>query len=110
MYPVPETMEHIDFACKILRITLKEFLEYRQDFIKAIENLVPSNIEIDPTALTVVGIGTGISGMELGYGIRHTEEQLVKAHAIVKEFVENGDFPVNLRVDKISFKFKRKAA
>ncbi|MEM4336463.1 MAG: hypothetical protein QXG86_00465 [Candidatus Woesearchaeota archaeon] len=98
IYPVPINIEHIDFASKILGFPLGENLE---DASK----IVPSNIFISATGINdiidkVIKVETGISGMEIGYGLRHTYEQLQKAHNLVKNFVLSGEVPVSLSLEE----------
>jgi hypothetical protein len=50
--------------------------------------LVSSIIEIKDDE--VYGVVTGFSGAESGYGVRHTEEQFKRAHALVLVFVKEG--------------------
>ncbi|OYT32565.1 hypothetical protein DRJ22_00055 [Candidatus Woesearchaeota archaeon] len=109
IYPVPRELEHIDLACLLLHTNRKEFQEQRTIYLDKIEKLIPTIIEFSQDCTTVTGIITGVSGMELGYRIRHTENDLNNAHALAKQFIKNGDFEIDLTKDEIIMKFKKAA-
>ena len=57
-------------------------------------HLMPSTIEIDNEE-NITGVITGISGAEMGYGVRHTEEQLETGHAMILKFIIDGELPIS---------------
>jgi len=90
IYPVPVKIEHIDFASRIIGYKITENLE---DASK----IVPSNIimrvsGMNDISYVVEQIITGVSGMEIGYRLRHSHQQLEKAHELVRKFVDDGEF------------------
>jgi len=101
IYPLPRDLEHIEFV-------KAHFSEL------AVNNgtIVPSHIQLEMTSSgleEVIGIITGVSGMEIGYGIRHDRIDLEKAHAAVLEFVNNGEFSISShKQDKIEYKYAAK--
>jgi hypothetical protein len=93
--PVPRDVEHIVFVARYLKVTKEQFKD--QPALAA--RIVPTNIQIENG--TVVGVVTGICGMELGLGVRHTPDDLQKAHNLVMQFIAAGEFPANLRLNKV---------
>ncbi|MEM4336461.1 MAG: hypothetical protein QXG86_00455 [Candidatus Woesearchaeota archaeon] len=91
IYPVPLDMEHIDFVSKLLGISKSEIA-----FDERVKKFIPSIIEIEDTGIEVKvsGILTGVSGLEIGCGVRHSKEDLEKAHLKVIDFVNRGELPV----------------
>jgi len=90
IYPVPVKIEHIDFASRIIGYKITENLE---DASK----IVPSNIIMGVSGMNDISyvveqIITGVSGMEIGYRLRHSHQQLEKAHELVRKFVDDGEF------------------
>jgi len=90
IYPVPVKIEHIDFASRIIGYKITENLE---DASK----IVPSNIIMGVSGMNDISyvveqIITGVSGMEIGYRLRHSHQQLEKAHKLVRKFVDDGEF------------------
>ncbi len=97
IYPVPIEIEHIDFVSRLLGFNIRNVPE------KA-SKIVPSNIFIKLRGINdvidnVTGMDTGISGMEIGHGLRHHAEQLEKADSLVEEFVRKGELPVDPRFE-----------
>ena len=109
IYPVPTAIEHVDFAAKILGYAIQENPEEAS-------NLVPSNIRLKVSGFNhlndfVEEIVTGTSGMEVGFGLRHSPEQLKKAHEIAKSFVEKGGLPhANNYKERIIMKYAQNAS
>jgi len=94
IYPVPRKVEHLDFA-------KDKFLEH--------ERIIPSHIDLEPNGCgleKVVGIITGISGLEISGGVRHKKEDLEKAHAISWDFVKNGEIKIgDVKEDEVVYKY-----
>ncbi len=91
IYPVPRTIEHIDFVRQI-------FFGSEEVCGERLSRYIPSHVDIEPTdnnSGDAIGIITGVSGLEISYGARHLVKDLYSAHGMVKEFVERGD--VHLR-------------
>lgn len=78
-YAVPIGVEHIDFL--------------RAGFGKEDSKFVPVHIDLNSN-YDVEAIITGESGVEQGYGVRHTSEQLDIAHQKALELVANSPFLV----------------
>ncbi len=89
IYPVPLEIEHVDWAATILQVTRTEI---RQNPSSA-SHLVPAVIELSPTREEVVGLLTGTSGLEIGFRVRHTKEQLESAHKMTLRFITKGEIP-----------------
>lgn len=92
VYPVPVKIEHIDFVSSFLGFDIRN--------IEDASKIVPSNIFIKFSGVNdiidnVTEMDTGVSGMEIGYGLRHYPEQLEKANSLVEEFVRKGELPVD---------------
>ena|SRR3989344_7883138 len=107
IYAVPRNIEHVEFTRKLLGLE-----NYEEVCLKA-SHLVPSHISVLPDLTTndleekVKGFLTGISGLEIAYGVRHTKESLIIAHELTKKFVSDGGLPIsdNLDEDKIEFRY-----
>ncbi len=106
IYPVPLNQEHDAFVSKrILDVPLGELRENPG----MAEKIIPSIIEIDEIKGEVLGVLTGVSSLEMGSGVRHFRDDLEKAHAMVLEFVEKGDFPKSRDfTQKIQYKYAHK--
>ncbi len=105
---VPQELEHIQFAAKILGGSVEEIVQNPS----IAEHLVPVILETeeqpgDPVP-KVIGIATGTSGMELGYGVRHTISDLELAHKIALDFASRGDLSIDLRKSVIVKRFVKK--
>ena len=92
---VPRDVEHIVFVARYLKVPREEFKA--NPALAA--RIVPTNISVENDS--VVGVVTGICGMELGFGVRHTEEDLQKAHNLALQFIAAGEYPVDLKLNKI---------
>jgi len=98
VYPVPVSIEHIDFAGMILGYT-------KEDIIKnpdIASKLVPSNLRLknvysNPEIYSIV---TGQSGMEAGFGVKHSREQIDTAHELVFGFIMNGELVVKIEENR----------
>src|SRR3989344_2610091 len=90
IYVVPRNIEHIEFTRRLLSLGNYEEVRLRAS------HLIPSHISILPDLNTpdleerVKGFLTGISGLEIGYGVRHTKESLLMAHELTKKFINHG--------------------
>ncbi|OYT32566.1 hypothetical protein DRJ22_00060 [Candidatus Woesearchaeota archaeon] len=94
IYAVPRKIEHIDYA-KQFNIELSKLIPVHID-TKLNENGLEE----------IIGLVTGVSGMEIGYGIRHSKKDLEEAHKLAKDFIENGELPIKkLEEDKIIYKY-----
>jgi|SRR3989344_6633376 len=87
IYIVPHEKEHIMLVEQLLSVD-RNYIRKNSDIAS---HLVPSIIEIQDSE--VKGVLTGFSGLESGFKVRHTEEQLDRAHVLVLAFVENGEIP-----------------
>ncbi len=94
---VPKDSEHIDFAAIVLNTTPDDI---RQEPSVA-AHLVPVVLEFTPNHDFVTGMLTGTSGMEIAFGVKHTKEQLDRAHGMAVAFVQNGDVPFAEQVKDI---------
>ncbi len=90
IYPVPTDTEHIDWAAQILGCTRDDI---RQDPSMA-SHLIPVVIETSPPPEELRRVVIGTCGMEIGYRVRHTAEQLERGRAMVMEFLEGGEVPL----------------
>ena len=101
IYAVPRDIEHVDFFNKIT------YLHPEDEFWREIASrYIPSHIDLNLDGSAVEGIVTGVCGMEIAYGSRHSEEDLYKAHEIVHEFVNEGDIPISeLKEDKVVLRY-----
>lgn len=102
IYAVPKHEEHLDF--------IKQITD-EQNFSK----IIPSYIDLKEIGNVekIFGVETGYSGVEIRLGIRHTPEDLQKAHSLTHVLVSEGEIPLAERIDsKITYKFssKRKTA
>lgn len=81
VFLVPHSMEHIDFITKKLRIS-------------DCRRIIPTHIDmiLDHEQERVGELITGVSGVEQGYGVRHTREDIDMAHNIVYSAVQRGEF------------------
>ena len=105
LYIVPHIKEHIEIAAALLKKDKREFLN--DSFLGS--HLIPSTIEIKNGE--IIGVLTGVSGMEMGYGFLHTYEQLEKAHTLSLLFIGNGENPKNKGFkDRIIYKYTLKKA
>src|SRR3989338_4156068 len=74
IYPVPVEIEHVDFAGLVLG-------ERLQDNPSCADRIIPSNLAINTVDRFVTGIVTGVSGMEIGYNVRHRSGDVGLAHS-----------------------------
>jgi hypothetical protein len=77
IYPVPKGMEHVGLAC-ILAKTTRFVIETDP---KVVSHLIPSTLEIKEGLL--VSVLTGVSGLELGFKVKHKKGDLRKAHRLI---------------------------
>lgn len=96
IYPVPHNKEHID---------IYESLECD---VRKWGRLIPSHIYYSYLEFTdnyfIKSLETGISGVELGYGLTHNNSDLVEGHHLVLNFINNGEIPIDPNFsDKISY-------
>ncbi len=89
VYLVPRDMEHIDFAQNVL-----------QRAPESMHSLVPSHIDIDE-ALEQIKILTGVCGLEILLRVRHSPDELDRAHERTKEYVARGEIPYPIVDDRI---------
>jgi len=82
IYVVPKDLEHMALAAKLLGLRAKDLKNDPQQAAY----LVPSNLEFKSGEIK--GIVTGISGLELGLKVKHTEKQLEKAHLLIKNMIQ----------------------
>ena len=81
IYVIPHNKEHIEFCTELVGDTrkLKRVIPTHIDYRKSSDNYI------------IDSIITGESGMEQGYGIRHTPEDLLEAHNNVLRFIYDGE-------------------
>jgi|GEM_PF-4633555 len=84
VYMVPRDIEHIDFAREI----------QRKGLINNLEKLIPTpidttydNKETLIPKINISGVLTGVSGLEIKAGIRHTKVDLESAHKITWDLI-----------------------
>ena len=105
IYAVPREQEHIDFVKELLGT------EDEQDVREQGALLVPSHIQITPNGWKfcheVTGFLTGVSGLEIAFGVRHPREVLKKAHVCAKQFAETGELPFAEKIaeDKVLYRY-----
>lgn len=101
VYPIPSDIEHVAFASFFLN---KEIADIKADPATA-QQLVPSIIIIRNDK--VVGVATGVSGLEIGYNVRHSREALEATHQLVWQFVRKGELSVSesLEEDRVIYKY-----
>lgn len=102
IYAVPVDKEHVQFVSELLERGLDDL----KDNPQSASHLVPVNIGIEDGTITAVV--TGYSGLELGFKVRHSNEELRKAHDVAWAFingsVKKGSVKVGiLKVNKIMF-------
>ena len=110
IYVVSRNIEHIEFTRRLLALD-----NYGEVRLKA-SHLVPTHISILPDLSApdleerVKGFLTGISGLEIAYGVKHPREALLMAHEMTRKFAELGDFPISheLDEDKVEFRYELK--
>ncbi|MDP3917494.1 MAG: hypothetical protein Q8Q42_04395 [Nanoarchaeota archaeon] len=96
IYAVPIGVEHIDFVRELIGRDSFDTLKMRR--------YIPVHVDRYPTpdwSGDVNGLVTGVSGMEISYGARHTKEDLRGAHQIVRKLIEKSNIEVNLQEDKV---------
>ena len=78
-YFVPIDTEHIVLAKYLVA----------KSYARILSDLVPVHIDtqLDAGEPCITGIITGASGMEIGYGVRHSLDELQRAHGRGKELV-----------------------
>jgi len=91
IYPVPLKQEHIDFANRVKGIS-------------GLEKLIPSHIDIEEWS-GVIRVITGICGMEINFGIRHTSEDVERAHRIAVDYVKNGEISYESLKEEIIYRY-----
>ena len=90
IFPIPCDFEHIDYVHKIVGISKLELVED----ISLAKNIIPSIIEFDydEEFLIVKSLVSGVSGLEIGFRLRHRKLDLEKGHKLVLDFIKNGEF------------------
>ncbi len=91
VYVVPHEIEHVDFAGLLLGVTQNEIRANPS----IASHLVPVTIELNNMHDEVMGMQTGTSGMELGFRVRHSRQQLTTAQAMAQAFIFTGEVPVS---------------
>ncbi|MBW2981992.1 hypothetical protein KY343_03875 [Candidatus Woesearchaeota archaeon] len=77
IYPVPHNLEHVDFAALLLDKKKGELKKNPQ----LAARLIPSTISIEEGK--IVGVLTGVSGLEIGLKVKHKSSDLENAHGMV---------------------------
>ncbi|MBS3125256.1 hypothetical protein J4211_03320 [Candidatus Woesearchaeota archaeon] len=105
IYAVPREIEHINFVKELLGTDETQEVRERGTL------LVPSHIDIQPNGQNfhylVCGFLTGVSGLEIAFGVRHPREALKRAHEQTKTFTRIGELSVTTTFseDKINYKY-----
>ncbi len=89
IYPIPPDEEHKTFVPRIIGLGLSDVMQDPMSFSRFVPSLISTQFD------EVTGIRTGFSGMESGFGVRHTREQLNLGHNLVKAFIELGQVPIS---------------
>jgi len=96
IYAVPRETEHIDYAKKL-----------NVDYDK----LIPVHIDTEnyDGLERVVGVVTGVSGLEISGRVRHLASDLEKAHELAWDFIKKGEISVGeVEEDRINYKYAKK--
>lgn len=93
--PIPTNIEHIEIAAELLKKTKNQIIE-NPDLAG---HLIPVNIFFKDEK--IVEILVGISGIEMGYKVRHSKEDLVKAYEASWDFIKNGDFAISKELKRV---------
>lgn len=97
IYIVPKDKEHIGFCLELVKD------------VRRLTNIIPSHIHYDNVEgiYEVTGVFTGESGMEQGYGVRHSARDLDRGHQRVLRFVNEGEVLVHPRLEaRVTYRFK----
>jgi len=98
IYFVPKEIEHIDFA-KILDDQNK----------RNYEKLIPSHVDIlYDGEIKVIGVITGVCGLEEKLGIRHYKRDLVTAHRKIFDILSISNLKVELSENTIVKRYVKK--
>ena len=92
---VIQNKEHIETAAEILKVK-KSDIERNPDIAS---HLIPINIIIKNKKIKEIIIG--VSSIELGYHVRHSKEDLVKARDATWELVRSSEYqiPKNIKIN-----------
>ena len=106
IYPVPLGEEHLEFVPKIIFLEKNDVFENPPRFSRFVPSLIETEFNPLTQSFQVLGVVTGISGLELGARVRHKKEQLELAHALVLDFVNRGELQVSEKFQhKLSLKY-----
>ena len=83
--PVPRNMEHVDFVSKLLNLEKEELQIHAK-------HIIPVNIVVEYDVIVAMVIG--VSGMEIGFNVRHSKKDLKNAEKAAVNFVISGELPV----------------
>lgn len=86
--PIPVDVEHADFIAKMIGCSKRELREI--DISYLIPVILTLNLEGEINGLLV-----GVSGLEIGYGVRHLLSDLEETLMQALKFVKNGEVPVS---------------
>jgi len=108
VFPIPVDTEHIKYVPLILRVSEDDLIENPA----LAEHIIPSIIELVPdpnVGYLVKSLHTGVSGLEIAYGVRHDRQALEIAHKRVLEFIKNVEFPIAADFrNTISYRYVKK--
>jgi len=95
---VLQNNEHIDTAVEILKVK-KSDIERNPEIAS---HLIPINIKILGKEIKEILIG--ISSIELGYHVRHTKKDLIKARNATWELVRSSEYQItkNIKINIIT--------
>ncbi|MBS3135248.1 hypothetical protein J4406_02680 [Candidatus Woesearchaeota archaeon] len=82
--PVPHDQEHIEFCTNLV------------GDVRKLAKVIPTHIGykiINNDYYEINSVITGESGMEQGYGIRHSLDDIIMAHNKVLMYIYNGEIP-----------------
>lgn len=89
--PIPIGKEHIEIVTKYLRLSMDE-LRANLDLVS---HLVPFMLQFAPSdhlgcAWQLKMVLIGVSGLEIGFKVRHTKKQIDTAHDLAWKFISYG--------------------
>ena len=96
IYAVPRDIEHIDFVKELTGTDDGEEIKEQARL------LIPTHIFLQPTGpnfqYQITRYLSGISGLEIAFGVRHSKMSIDRAHEETKKFAQKGEF---LSADKL---------
>jgi len=90
VFMVPQNIEHMDFVPTLFGTTRDDLIENPLIAERTIPSII--TLEYGSNGFEVKSVLTGISGIEIGLGVRHQRADLEIAHKRVLVFIDEGDF------------------